>query len=325
MLTVLFATRDRAFMLREVLGSYCHLEPPPCGWKLVVVDNGSKDETFQVLRSFVDRLPLCTVCEPIPGKNHALNAGLALAEGDLTVFTDDDVFPRTDWLLQLKRAADAHPAFSIFGGVIAPRWEVPPPVWIQWLDVGPIFTITPPWIKEGELFGPHVTLVQGPNMAIRASIFQSGTRFDPCIGPSGASYPMGSETELVLRLTRHGYRTWHVQNAVVEHFVRQAQLHKDWILQRAVRYGRGWYRLAPKTQLLLGMPRHLYHDIPKQVAKIFAAWALSRQDTLIRARWRLNYLRGEAIEARILARERRMAAVIPTDQTIGDIRDRTSG
>ena len=150
--------------------------------------------------------------ETTPGKNVALNAGLALVEGDLTVLTDDDVFPHADWLVQLRKAADTHPQFSFFGGAVVPRWEIPPPQWVRWLNLSPIFTITPAWMNEGELIPYEVTLVMGPNMLVRTSVFRAGARLDASIGPCGYnSYPMGSETELILRLSSQGHKAWHVR------------------------------------------------------------------------------------------------------------------
>jgi glycosyltransferase involved in cell wall biosynthesis len=308
MLTVLFATRNRARLLREVLDGFCCLQAPPSGWKLVVVDNGSTDDTLSVLASFTDRLPLQFISHSTPGKNAALNAGLALVEGDLTVLTDDDVFPHSDWLIQLRKAADTQSEFSIFGGAIVPRWEVPPPHWLGWLDLGPIFTITPAWMKEGPLPSDQITLVQGPNMLVRTSVFHSGTRFDVSIGPRGFSYPMGSETEFVLRLGSQGHRGWYVKSAIVEHFVRKEQMEKSWIMQRAVRWGRGCHRIAPNVKSWRGMPLHLLRDFPKEAISIASAWITLRAEALFRARWRFNILCGKLIEARIMAREQRPQA-----------------
>ena len=109
MLTVIFATRNRAPILHRVLGSYCNLHPPESGWKLIVVDNGSTDKTREVLAAYESRLPLSWLTECNLGKNCALNAGLPLVEGDLAVFTDDDVFPFADWLVELRRTADCQP------------------------------------------------------------------------------------------------------------------------------------------------------------------------------------------------------------------------
>lgn len=308
MLTVLFATRNRAPILQSVLESYCHLDPPASGWKLIVVDNGSTDETGRILADYARRLPLSSTNEQRAGKNHALNAGLQLVEGDLTVFTDDDVFPRADWLIEMRKAADSQPTYSVFGGAVIPRWEIPPPSWVQWVERGPAFGMNDTSQQEGPVSQSWLPNIIGPNMAVRSSVFQSGIRFDPSIGPSGFRYAMGSETELILRLARQGCRAWYVQGAVVEHLVRKEQLQEKWILQRAIRFGRGWQRLFPSVPLWSGILRGLFQHIPKEGLRMAAAWATFRQEALFRARWRFNYLRGRAYEAFLMARERHMRA-----------------
>ena len=64
MLTVMLATRNRAPILEEVLRTYCDLQAPGSGWKVVVVDNGSTDETGRVIVAFASRLPLQRAFEP---------------------------------------------------------------------------------------------------------------------------------------------------------------------------------------------------------------------------------------------------------------------
>ena len=318
MLTVLMSTRNRAPILRKVLTSYISLQKPSQGWKLVVVDNGSTDETSEVLASFKERLPLEILSESNLGKNIALNAGLSCVEGDLAVFTDDDVFPYADWLVRIREIANAQPQFAIFGGAILPRWEIPPPAWLHWVtdpasdraqfsDVraGPVFTLTELSLEDGPI-SPN--LVFGPNMVVRSCIFQSGARFNPNIGPRGSSYPMGSETELILRLHRQGHKAWYVKSAVVEHFIRKEQLDKAWVLQRAIRFGRGQYRISPNPRQLLGVPRYLVRDVPKEIFKIAAATVLFNPKAVFRAHWRLNYMLGQGAEAIAVAREHRNQA-----------------
>ena len=301
MLTVLLATKNRAALLQQVLESFCGLKTPAGGWKLVVVDNGSTDPTAQTLASFSGRLPLHSVFEAKRGKNYALNAGLARIEGDLTVMTDDDVFPHADWLVELRKAADTQPEYTMFGGAIVPRWEVPPPEWISWIaDPGPVYTLTFPSQKNGPI-EPY--MVFGPNYAVRNSVFAQGMRFDPAIGPSGASYAMGSETEFLMRLGRAGHKAYFVSEAVVEHFIRKEQIDKSWVLERAVRWGRGRFRMSLSQKLWFGLPRHLFRDMPKEALNVAAAWMTFRQPALFRARWRYNTLRGMATEARTMARE----------------------
>ena len=301
MLTVFIATRNRSRILHDVLESYCHLQQPSSGWRIVVIDNGSTDHTAQVLATFANRLPLHPASEPRLGKNHALNSGLQFVEGDLAVFTDDDTFPHADWLVQLRNAADAHLDHPIFGGVVVPRWEVAPPAWTEWIATGPVYSITDPSLKEGAV-DPYS--IFGPNMAIRAALFRSGIRFSSSIGPCGSDYPMGSETELVSRLCAQGHKAWHVHGAVVEHLVRAEQMNEAWVMQRAIRFGRGRQRMSPDPKLWMGIPPRLFLKIPKAGLRVVVARMLLQREALFRARWYFNYFWGHAIEARIMARER---------------------
>ena len=300
MLTVVFATRNGMRTLSAVLGAYCQLEIPTGGWKLIVVDNASTDRSREITTAFQDRLPLAYLYEEKLGKNVALNTALAHVEGDLVVLTDDDVFPRPDWLVRMRIAADTLPAYSVFGGVVLPRWEVTPPDWVlEWVPPGPVFTLTPPSLDEGAM---NPRLVFGPNMAVRTEVFNRGFRFDAAIGPQGANYAMGSETEFVIRLAQHGYSAWHVRDAVVEHFIRDFQMHRSWILRRALRFGRGQYRLThtdqrPGTPTWIGIPRHLFKEMLLQGALVLKGLLFFHAETVFRARWKFNFLRGQAIEA----------------------------
>lgn len=309
MLTVLLATRNRSRILKQVLASFCQLRSPSSGWKLVVVDNGSTDSTYEVLRSYENQLPLEYRPEPTLGKNTALNTGLAAVEGDLIVFTDDDVFPKPNWLVEMQSAADKHPEYSIFGGPILPRWEVPPPRWVQWVEQSPAYAVTDPSLEAGRV-SPR--LVYGPNMAIRAGLFTADTRFNSSIGPRGANYAQGGEMELIIRLSRQGHKAWHVPDAAVEHLIRQEQLKKSWVMQRAVRFGRGEFRLGyieegNDPDQSLGVLDELKRELIKEGLKIVKATLLLRRERVFRCSWRFHYLRGQIIEARSLARKHRFA------------------
>jgi glycosyltransferase involved in cell wall biosynthesis len=304
MLTVFIATYNRADTLSGTLQEFTRLQPPASGWKLVVVDNGCTDNTREVLDAFRDRLPLTYLYEGELGKNAALNTGLTQLEGDLAVFTDDDVFLRPDWLLRLRTAADENPEYTMFGGVIVPRWEVNPPVWLSCVPPAAYFSLTDPAWPEGPAEAGNLF---GPNMAIRAEIFKNGTRFDPSIGPCGSSYPMGGETELVLRLARQEHKAWHVRDAVIEHYIRKDQLEKRWLLSRAIRHGRGQYRLARQHQAqnFSGWPwlaGYLAPRMCRRVVRIVIAWLMSNERELFTARREFNYNWGMLLESRRMRR-----------------------
>ncbi len=300
MLTVIFATRNGMRTLPAVLDAYLRLQIPEGGWKLIVIDNASTDRSHDTIISFKDRLPLTCLSEEKLGKNAALNAAVAHVEGDLVVLTDDDVFPRPDWLTSMRSAADDQPGYSIFGGVVLPRWEITPPDWVvKRVPLEPVFTLTPPSLREGPV---NHHFVFGPNMAVRTKVFEEGFRFDPTIGPQGSNYAMGSETEFVSRLANQGYAAWHVRNAQVEHFIRDFQMTSSWIMRRAIRFGRGLYRMGSTerptdTPAWLGVPRYLFKEMLRQAALLSKGLLTFRSETVFRARWDLNVLRGQIIEA----------------------------
>jgi glycosyltransferase involved in cell wall biosynthesis len=316
-LTVLLATRNRSRILEQVLASFCQLRAPESGWKLAVVDNGSTDGTSEIIRSFAQRLPLEIMFEPGVGKNTALNTGLAAVEGDLVVFTDDDVFPRADWLIELRRAADTQPQCAIFGGPVLPRWEVPPPRWVHWVEQSPAFAVTEPSLTAG-IVSPR--LVYGPNMALRANLFSSEIRFNHSMGPCGENYAQGGEMELIIRLSRGGHRAWYVPNAPVEHLIRKEQLKKSWVMQRAVRFGRGEFRLGfveanKEAQQSSRVRTELRQQLLREALRIVKATMLLRRERAFRCLWRFHFLQGQIMELRSLAREHRFATRLASTDT----------
>lgn len=305
MLTVLFASRNGAGRLPRVLAAFERLAAPAGGWKLVVVENASTDDTAGVLRGFEGRLPLTVLSQPRPGKNAALNLGLTAAEGDLVILTDDDVLPAADWLLRLRAAADDNPAFDLFAGRIVPHFEIEPPDWLlRWAPLDIAYAAHPAGLPAGPV---DPGMVWGPSMAVRRRVFDSGHRFDEHVGPTAGSYAMGSETEFTQRVALAGHASWYCPEAVVEHLVRAEQMTEPWLCGRALRYGRGALLRELAQGLhggprLAGVPRSLYADLLK------AGYAAARARLSGDLRWRLHArLRwheacGRLAQARALAR-----------------------
>src|SRR4051812_21029824 len=94
-ISVIIATRNRADSLRRLLPRLRAMSPA-LDWELIVADNGSSDDTAQLLAGMSGLLR--AVHEPVPGKSRALNRAMAAAKGELLVFTDDDVEPHPAWL-----------------------------------------------------------------------------------------------------------------------------------------------------------------------------------------------------------------------------------
>jgi glycosyltransferase involved in cell wall biosynthesis len=297
-ISVLIATRDRCQSLEQTLGAFCQLEDPPGGWHLVVVDNGSRDATTAVLEGFSERLPLAVIHESRPGKNVALNSALEDLSGDLVVFTDDDVTPEMNWLQAMRAAADGQTGATMIGGAIEASWEVSPPGWVmRSVPPSPAFSVTDS-ISEGPV---NPRLIFGPNMAIRASVFEAGFRFAEHMGPRRGVYAQGGETELLIRLGNAGYTAWHTAGAVVRHRIRAEQIQVDWLLGRAFRFGRGEHRLEPlHSPESCGSPTRrclaAALTLAAQCPKTLVAASVRGPAASLRERWQLYYCWGRLRE-----------------------------
>lgn len=302
MLTVFIATHNGAATLPRVLASYAGLQPPEGGWKLVVIDNGSTDDSPQLIRSFADRLPLVCLSEPHRGKNRALNSAVPALEGDLAVFGDDDGIPDADWLVQLRSAADGHRDYALFGGRLTPVWDAPPADWIlQWVRLAPVFSVTDPAWPEGPC-GP--TQVWGANMAVRADLLGKGHRFDERLGPTGSAvYAMGGETEFVFRLVvAENLRCWHCKAARVRHIIPPRKMTRAWILKRAFHLGRCVYRES-KQRAAAGLPHYprpplvACRLLGREALNLLSAHRYADARKAFEARWEINLWIGCLFEA----------------------------
>ncbi|HET8650035.1 MAG TPA: glycosyltransferase family 2 protein [Gemmatimonadales bacterium] len=232
--TILLATRNRAELLADTLAGIAAQHLPGLRWEVIVVDNGSTDGTPEVLAEAAAKLPLVQEREPAPGKNRALNRGLALARGELVIFTDDDIVPDAEWISELLNAAARWPDAAIFGGRITP---IMPPETPEWLAEHPFTEAAYARFELDQPEGRTSKLPFGPNFAVRARALD-GIRFHEAIGPEGDDYISGGEIEFLQRLERRGETIVYVPSARVGHVVRRDQLSVDWLFGRSYRLGR---------------------------------------------------------------------------------------
>lgn len=314
MFSVIFSTHNGGRDLVRMLDALVSAKPPAGGWKLIAVDNASDDGSGDVLRSYADRLPIIVLHEPAKGKNVALNRALEAAQGDFYVFTDDDVLPGDEWLVQWRLIADAQPDFHLFAGLTSSLFPSEPPAWmLKGIHVGVVFAG-----HYNEEEGPcDVLNMYGNNMAIRASIFEAGTRFNEKIGPDGSSnYAMGSETDLVRNLNKQGYACWFAKGPEVKHIVPAEAMNPDWILRRAYRWGRGLAQM--------GFAFHCPPDVLarkntlKMIAYPFLLPALPR-DNRWRRQWQCMVDRGYEDGTRHIRNQK-----LRWSKTKSPARDRTS-
>ena len=109
--SVIIPAFNRKDELQELLAALAQQTLAPEQFEIIVVDDGSTDDTLFYLKSLVDsgRENLIFHYQKNQGPGAARNRGMAMARGDVFAFTDTDCRPRPDWLEELlKPFADRH-------------------------------------------------------------------------------------------------------------------------------------------------------------------------------------------------------------------------
>lgn len=297
-IAVVLCTRNGEPTLGAVLEGYVSQETSGISWEMVIVDNGSTDETEAVVRGYQSRLPITLVYEPIPGKNRGLNRGLADVKAPFIIITDDDAVPAPNFLQSWWDTAQHLPDHDLFGGRIEPDFPSPPPEWIRRTDYLCAILFARCDMPEGSV---EPVYIFGPNMAVRRRVLDAGLTFDESIGPNGTdpNYPMGAETEFLVRATQAGHRSYFTRGPLVRHIVRPHQMEPEFWFSRAYRSGRGVARLMLAQRARTGLGARMRRGALATLHRaIWLYWGLCPyQPSRQRAHWLLHWMRGFRQEA----------------------------
>lgn len=219
--SIIICTRNRAESLKQTLYSVLQQQYDDDKAEVIVVDNGSTDQTQRIVESFVSATPYYPVryvLESTLGLSHARNCGMKQARGEIVIFLDDDALPRkTNWVQRLVSAYN-DPRVSAAGGDLEPIWpDGMRPVWVHDLL---LYSLGLTQFDHAEITETHYPLYPwGANLSYRKERIQRLGGFAPQLGRMGDTLLSGEETELCLRLEKAGEKIVYVPDAVVDHVI----------------------------------------------------------------------------------------------------------
>jgi len=116
-ISVIIVTLNRAESLKDTLTSLVKQSRQPD--EVIVVDNGSRDNTREVTLSFSERLNIRYIYEGQRGIPYARNAGIRNATKDVIAFIDDDCVADKNWLKYLEIPFIKDPYIGVVGGEVS--------------------------------------------------------------------------------------------------------------------------------------------------------------------------------------------------------------
>ncbi len=190
-LSLIICTLNRAALLRKLLESIERELTGRLDLEVLIVDNGSTDETPAVVEHFTTRIPnLRRLLEPVPGLSFARNCGAETASKEYLLYIDDDAMLGEAFLeraeIILRRIKP-----DLFGGPIIPYFDQPVP---EWFDINLE-------IRQVERFSGFSAKgsVSGGNFGIRRTVLRRLGPFDTNLGMKGAVMAFGEDREMVER------------------------------------------------------------------------------------------------------------------------------
>ena len=196
LVSLIIPTRDRSVRLRASLDHVRRLDMPADRWELILVDNGSRDDTPEVIREFQASagFRVISVREPGRGSGRAKNAALTRATGRLCVFTDDDCYVGEDFLREMLRAFETDD-IGYLGGRVLLHDPKDAALTIQ--------KALEPQVIEPRSFVP-MGLIHGANLAALRTTLDAVGGFDPLFG-AGARFS-GDDVDFVARASWAGFK-----------------------------------------------------------------------------------------------------------------------
>ena len=206
-ISLIICSRNRGSQLQRTLEAVEHQDFEG-HWELIIVDNGSTDNSASVISEFVNtaKCQVKTICEPKPGLSRARNRGLSLAKGEIIAFTDDDCYPEPDYLTAIDHCFRTQDV-AFCGGRILLFDPTDRKITIQELN-------------EKKVVEPHSYLpsgiIHGANMAFKKEAILAAHGFDERLG-AGTRFNSGEDTDLLRRLAANGLSGVYDPNIVVYH------------------------------------------------------------------------------------------------------------
>jgi glycosyltransferase involved in cell wall biosynthesis len=239
-LSIIIPTFNRAASLARTLKSIAAVARPSDAIEILVIDNGSTDQTQEVYNSAKAKNKTHEwryFYDDMPGLLSGRHRGAKEAQGEILAYLDDDVLLAPSWLEALKDAF-SDPEVALVGGPSTPQYEIDPPAWLNalWSEFeGGRMCGALSLIELGNVKRPtNPTWVWGLNFSIRKKVLYECGGFHPdCVPKALQRYQGDGEIGLSLKIKAKGLLAFYSPNVAVTHLIPASRLTLGAFEQRA--------------------------------------------------------------------------------------------
>ena len=241
-LSVIIPTRNRSVLLDKTLQSISAQTFSADRFEVIIVDNGSTDETPAIANRYRGTLKnLKYFYEANPGLHVGRHCGLRESQGSILTYADDDIEAFPTWIEGIYESF-LQEDVGIVGGKDVPLYEAPPPAWVNDLweinSYGKFMSYFSLLDFGDKVMEIDPDFVFGCNFSIRKSLLTQIGGFHPDGVPdSQLKYRGDGETHVGRQVSKLGYKTMYNPKASVNHWVPKSRMNLSYIKKRAFMSG----------------------------------------------------------------------------------------
>jgi len=230
--SVIVCTLNRAELLSRIIDLLRAQNYSKDKYEIIVVDNGSTDNTRSVVESFMGPSSpmLRYVFESRLGVTFARNRGFEVAINPYLAYIDDDCTVGLDWLRSLMSGYDLNEdIFAVFGQIINDWGDQIKPRWMM--------TATEKWLGNNNFLGSSPRILDSShgtregNLSIKKEALRSFGGFFGMEQFGSRNMASGELKYCLFQAKKRGAKIAYVPGAIAIHHV--VVKSRSWMLQRA--------------------------------------------------------------------------------------------
>lgn len=293
LISAIFSTYNRASFLRHALQSLVTQSLPKSQFEAIVVDDGSTDQTRQVVADFETLLPIRYAYQTHGGLAQGKNNAIQLAKAPIILFMDDDDIADPNLLAEHLKTHHEYPDQNIAVlGFTNLREDISASPLMHFVTQVGFYLFSYPKIKHGDVL--DYTYFWGGRSSCKKDFLVQHGLFDPI-------FKFGCEDiELGYRLSKYGFKVVYNKNACST-MIRSISL--DEFCERAKRQGRSNWLF------------HQKHPVP-EITKWTDVEDLDARWKIIEPRLNQNKKSARELERIVLARMKNAVFIDPSLSTM---------
>ena len=241
-ISIIIPTVNRAVDLEKTLISLTKQTLPKIFFEVIVVDNGSTDNTNDIINIYKEKfIHFNSLYDNTPGLHIGRHIGLLNSKAEILSFIDDDIEATPIWLQSILASFEDEKVVLV-GGKNLPKFETEPPKWLlkRWDSGEQIKIIESLSVLDlgNKTHTINPSFVFGCNFSIRKNIvFQAGGFHPDGMPDELIRFRGDGETHISNYILEKGLKTIYNPKVSIYHKCSSNRMTQDYFNKRAFNQG----------------------------------------------------------------------------------------